>query len=197
MKKVAVLLLFVCSVAFAQNEYGASASANASTGTESIVATETTPEPAKESKDAWHQEWEKRRHSVSFIVGWWPLTAWLNIFIHAASDEKRDPDMTAYSFAYGYEVYRLLELGLMVDYTTVADKSVISVVPRVKFNFINKKYFRMYIYAGAGAVFWDGGAFLMMNVSYLGFEFGNPISFFAECGGGQVGMLAAGLKFSF
>ena len=39
---------------------------------------------------------------------------------------KKDPDMTAYSFAYGYEIYRLLEIGLMVDYTTVADKSIFS-----------------------------------------------------------------------
>ncbi len=82
MKKVAVLLLFVCSVTFAQNEYDSSTVAN----TEIAVTAETTPEPAKESKDAWHQEWEKRRHSVSFIVGWLPMTSWLNILIHVASD---------------------------------------------------------------------------------------------------------------
>ena len=194
MKKLAVIMLFVCSVAFAQQEYGSSLTAP---NTEKAVETESSPQPAEDKKAEWNEEWEKRRHSVSLFVGYWPLSAWLNILVSVASDGKKDPDMVAYSVAYGYEVYRWMELGLMVDYTTVTDRAVFTVIPRIKFNYINRKYFRMYAYVGFGGLFWKDGATIMANVGYLGVEVGSPVSFFAECGAGQVGMFAAGIKLAF
>ena len=160
MKKLAAMMFLVCSVAFAQQEYGSSITAP---NTEKAVATETASEPVKDKKAEWYEEWEKRRQSVSFFVGYWPLSAWLNILVSVASDGKKDPDMVAYSVAYGYEVYRWMELGLMVDYTTVTDRAVFTVIPRIKFNYINRKYFRMYAYVGFGGMFWKDGVTVIIK----------------------------------
>lgn len=198
MKRIALFFLLACSMAFAQVDY---------TGYSDDDVEETSVAPANndisaldpelKSQDTWEAAWEKRRHNVQFYMGFFPFTALFNIFLTAANGDERDPDMMAYSLSYGYELTYHTELGIMVDYTTVMDDAIVSVVPRIKFNYLNFKYFRLYSYFGLGGIFWDGGAYFMVNYAYLGMEIGGPLSFFGEFGWGQVGMLTIGAKYAF
>ena len=153
--------------------------------------------PVEKKEETWEDAWLKRRQNVSFFLGFLPLSSWLDIIIHAAHKDDRDPDVIAYSLGYGFEMFYLLEVGIMVDYTTVDGHAIISVIPRFKLNYLNFKYFRLYSYAGIGGVFWYDGHGLMFNVGVLGFELGGPISVFGEYGLGQAGMLICGVKYAF
>ena len=154
-------------------------------------------QPAAPKEESWEDAWQKRRQNVSVFFGFLPLSSWLDIIIHAAHKDDRDPDVIAYSLGYGFELCYLLEVGVMVDYTTVDSHAIISVIPRIKLNYLNFKYFRLYSYAGIGGVFWYDGHGLMFNVGVLGFELGGPISVFGEYGLGQAGMLICGVKYAF
>lgn len=215
------LLLLAGSLAFAQddlaepiaNENAAYAELdretqgeNAQAGTaweKPVNATvkESTPvsvEPSTPKVDPWEEEWQKRRLNVSFFMGFFPVTALGEIFVaiveDIAGEEESDPDLMAYSIGIGYELFYLLEVGVMVDYTTISKTPLISVIPRVKLNWLNFKYFRLYSYGGLGAIFWDDGASIMFNFAVLGFEAGNHLSFFFEGGWGQVGLFTLGMK---
>jgi len=197
MKKI-VFMLLVCLATFAQAGVVDGRVAGNSRPVISLGYDDTRlAQPEEEKNETWKEAWQKRRHSLSFTIGFLPITSLFNIFIHAASDDEREPDLLAYSLTYGYELFYLLELGLMVDYASVNDKAVISVIPRLKLNYLNFKYFRLYSYVGLGGIFWNGGSFIMTNVGLLGFELGSSFSVFGEGGYGQVGMLAGGIKFSF
>jgi hypothetical protein len=154
-------------------------------------------EPVTSKDESWEEAWQKRRQNVSFFLGLLPLSSWLDIIIHAAHKDDRNPDLLAYSLGYGYELFYLLEVGIMVDYTTVDGHPIISVIPRFKLNYLNFKYFRLYSYAGIGGVFWYDGHGVMFNIGLLGFEIGSKISVFGEYGFGQVGMLTCGVKLAF
>lgn len=212
MKKIAFSALLACSLAFAQadlaepsaNEEAAFAELESETGgaensgyTADATVKESSPvteAPAKPKEETWEDAWQKRRYNVSFFVGFLPFTAIIEAFVH---DKDEEPDVTAYSVAVGWELFYLMEVGLMVDYTTVAQSPVIAVVPRIKLNWLNFKYFRLYSYGGLGGIFWDGGGYVMFNFAVLGFEVGNHLSLFFEGGWGQVGMLTMGVKFAF
>lgn len=161
------------------------------------VATKPVAEPAAPKEETWEEAWLKRRQNVSFFLGFLPLSSWLDIIIHAARKDDRNPDVLAYSIGYGFEMFYLLEVGLMVDYTTVDGHPIISVIPRFKLNYLNFKYFRLYSYAGVGGVFWYDGHGVMFNLGLLGFEVGSKVSVFGEYGFGQVGMLTCGVKYAF
>ena len=166
-----VLLLLAGSLAFAQDT-----------------------QPQVKTGETWEEAWLKRRNNVSVFVGFLPITSLVEVFVH---EEDREPDVTALSIAYGRELFYLLEVGIMVDYTTVAGHPLITVTPRVKLNYLNFKYFRLYSYFGAGGIFWDEGSFLMINFAVLGAEVGGPLSLFVEHGWGQVGLFTIGAKFAF
>ena len=162
---------------------------------------ETTPvatAPATPREETWEECWQKRRFNVSFYIGFFPVTSIGDIFIDILDGEDdKDPDLTAYSVSVGYELFYLLELGLMVDYTTVAQSPVIAVIPRVKLNWLNFKYVRLYSYAGLGGIFFDSGGTIMFNFAVLGLEVGYHVSLFFEGGWGQVGLLTLGAKIAF
>lgn len=205
-------VLLVGSLAFAQadlaepsaNEEAAFAELESETGgaensgyTADVTVKESSPvteTPAKPKEETWEDAWQKRRYNVSFFVGFLPFTAIIEAFVH---DEDEEPDVTAYSVAVGWELFYLMEVSLMANYTTVAGHALFTVTPRIKLNYLNFKYFRLYSYFGLGGIFWDGGSYLMFNFALLGAEIGGPISLFFEHGWGQVGMLTMGVKFAF
>lgn len=154
-------------------------------------------QPEPEKKESWKQAWRKRRHNVSFFAGFFPVTALLDMI--ALDDDGGDEDagVVAYSIGYGYELFYLVETGIMIDYTTVAARPVVSIIPRFKLNYLNFKYIRLYSYFGMGVIIWSEGAMYMFNGAILGLELGSPFSAFAEFGWGQVGMFTVGLKFAF
>ena len=117
----------------------------------------------------------------------------------ALDDDGGDEDagFVAYSIGYGYEFFYLIETGIMIDYTTVATRPVVSIIPRFKVNYLNFKYIRLYSYLGVGVIIWSEGAMYMFNGAILGIELGTPVSGFAEFGWGQVGMFTVGLKIAF
>ena len=145
-------------------------------------------------EETWEEAWEKRRQNISVIVGFLPISALLELFVH---DSNRDPDVTAYTVTYGYELFYLFETGVMVDYTTVNRKALVSVIPRLKLNYLNFKYIRLYSYLGVGVLVWNDGWCPMFNAAALGLELGGPVSAFGEVGWGQVGMFNFGMKFAF
>ena len=224
--KTFAFLLFACSLAFAQVDYtgygseeaayaeldantqggdsqnqdGGSVWDNPANYDKSKSASQTTyaePEQSVPKEETWEDSWQKRRFNVSFFMGFFPVTSLADIIVAAFDDEDNDPDLVAYSVGIGYELFYLLELGVMVDYTTVARTPVVAVIPRVKLNWLNFKYFRLYSYVGLGGMFWDDGGTIMFNFAVLGFEVGYKISFFAEGGWGQVGLFTIGAKLAF
>jgi len=157
-----------------------------------------TTAPTTPKEETWEECWQKRRMNVSFYMGFFPVTSFADIFVDIFDGEDdKDPDLTAYSVSIGYEFFYLLEVGLMVDYTTVAQSPVIAVIPRVKLNWLNFKYVRLYSYAGLGGLFWDNGGSVMFNFAVLGLEVGYHLSLFFEGGWGQVGLFTMGAKVAF
>lgn len=118
---------------------------------------------------------------------------------------------SSFNVAYGYDLFSLLEVGGILTYSYIAeghDMHTISVMPKTKFNWINRSFFRFYSQLAFGAIFVMGtdqkksssthvnsGVWPMFQLSMLGFEFGDDISFFGELGVGQAGMFGAGVKF--
>ena len=206
MKKIIFSILLVCSFALAQGGDAQTESVweepvkdmPANTGYEAdVTEKEGSPvvtTPSKPKKESWREAWMKRRDNISLFFGILPVTFLAEVFVH---EEDRDPDVTAFSIAYGHEFFYLLEVGIMANYTTVAGDPLFTVTPRLKLNYLNFKYIRMYSYFGLGAIFWDGGSFMMFNAAALGFELGGPISVFGEFGWGQVGMFVTGIKYAF
>lgn len=219
MKKIAFSALLACSLAFAQadlaepsaNEEAAFAELESETGgtensgyTADATVKESSPvttAPTTPREETWEESWQKRRLNVSFFMGFFPVTALGEIFVaiidDIAGEEDSDPDLMAYSIGVGYEFFYLLEVGVMVDYTTINKTPLISIIPRIKLNWLNFKYFRLYSYGGLGGVFWNDGGFIMFNFAVLGFEVGNHLSLFFEGGWGQVGLFTMGVKFAF
>lgn len=199
------LMFLAGSLAFAQTDYTGYSddedAAFAELDNESVTVKEASPvteAPATSKEETWEDAWQKRRKNVSLFMGFFPMSSFADIFVDLFDGEDdKDPDFTAYSVSIGYELFYLLEVGLMVDYTTVARSPVIAVVPRIKLNWLNFQYFRLYSYGGLGGIFWDGGGYVMCNFALVGFEVGNHLSLFFEGGWGQVGLLTMGVKFAF
>ncbi|WP_407443297.1 hypothetical protein [Fibrobacter sp.] len=128
-------------------------------------------------------------------------------------DHEKAGKLSASSFniAYGYDLFSLLEVGGILTYSYIAeghDMHTVSVMPKAKFNWINRSFFRFYSQLAFGAMFVMGtdqkksssthvnsGVWPMFQLSLLGFEFGDDTSFYCELGVGQAGLLGAGVKF--
>ncbi|MCF0223645.1 MAG: hypothetical protein HUK20_05195 [Fibrobacter sp.] len=118
---------------------------------------------------------------------------------------------SSFNVAYGYDLTSLVELGGILTYGYIADGHdvhTISLMPKAKFNWINREHFRLYSQVAVGALFVIGDdqrkseahqiqrhVLPIPHVSLAGLEFGNNVSFFCELGAGQAGILAAGAKF--
>lgn len=168
--------------------------------------------------------WAADGHSISVSYGVMNAYSWSAAFGKAASKPAasifgvEEPDekvgrlsASSFNIAYGFELTDLFEVGGILSYTYIADGHdihTITVMPKGKFNWINKTDYRFYSQIALGAMFFlgsdqkgsssleinDDTAF-MFHASLLGFEFGDDISFFCELGVGQAGMFAGGVKF--
>lgn len=86
-----------------------------------------------------------------------------------------------------------------------ASSTYISVMPAMKFNWINKEHFGLYSKVAAGLMFVhssykgesNSNTTFTFQVSALGVEFGSQLRGFAELGFGEQGVLAAGLRYKF
>lgn len=150
--------------------------------------------------------------NISISYGYFNLNAMTivsgNIISHAFDKDFEDEEVdfiTASSFniAYGFEVGKLLETGGFLTYAYAANDinmHTISLMPKAKFNWVNKTDFRCYSQLAFGvATIFDSDTFdveAVFHISLIGFEFGLDTSFFFELGAGQVGSFSAGVKFS-
>jgi len=90
-------------------------------------------------------------------------------------------------------------------------RTYLSLMPAVKYLWVNKEHIGVYSKLGIGAMFVhvkdednqrnrsanDDVVHLMMQVSLIGIEFGGKLRGFAELGGGEQGIVLAGLKYKF
>lgn len=88
-------------------------------------------------------------------------------------------------------------------------RNYISVMPAVKWYWINKNSFGLYSKGAIGAAFLnstreedgkskdDSGTYLMYQLSLIGAEFGKQFRGFAELGVGEQGFFLAGLRYKF
>ena len=90
------------------------------------------------------------------------------------------------------------------------NRNFFSVMPSVKYYWINKNSFGLYSKLGAGIGFLsrtdkdqtnaeksDNGCYFMFQLSVLGAEFGGKFRGFAELGIGDQGLLQAGIRYKF
>ena len=87
-------------------------------------------------------------------------------------------------------------------------RSFFSIMPSIKYYWINKNSFGLYSKAAAGAGFLstkekgqnnssDSGTYFMFQLSLAGVEFGSAFRGFAEFGFGNQGILMAGVRYKF
>lgn len=99
--------------------------------------------------------------------------------------------------------------GCKWDDESSAKSTFISVMPAVKYNWLNKKNFSMYSKAAVGVTFVsekgfddnkksdDGNVSFNFQASFVGLEFGSALRGFAEFGIGEQGMALAGIRYKF
>ena len=90
-------------------------------------------------------------------------------------------------------------------------RNYFSVMPAIKWYWVNKNSFGLYSKAAAGAAFLnsteeelatkkkhdDNGTYFMFQLSFIGAEFGGKFRGFAELGIGDQGFLQAGVRYKF
>jgi len=91
------------------------------------------------------------------------------------------------------------------------NRDYFTVMPAVKYSWINKEHFALYSKAAAGVMVIcvndknlengkkasENGTFFMYQVSAIGAEFGGKVRGFVEIGAGEQGFVLAGLKYKF
>lgn len=152
----------------------------------------------------------RNNQNVSFSYGLFNLTGVEVITRNSiarsfgSDDEEKITFLTISSFnvAYGYELLEKLEIGGILTYSyTDSENSYnsITLMPKTKFNWINKSDFRLYSLLAIGPIFgFNSKNFetaTTWQISFIGFEFGRHSSFFFEFGLGQTGSFSTGVKF--
>lgn len=164
--------------------------------------------------------WSAESHSISVGYGMlnmlWMTSESADAIGKSLGSEDDGDDLdllsaSSFNVAYGYDMFSVLEVGGIFSYSYIADgrdMHSFALMPRAKFNWINRNSFRLYSYLAFGVIFVLGtdqkenssihvnnGIWPIIQLSLLGFEVGDDISFFGELGVGQAGMFGAGVKF--
>lgn len=139
-----------------------------------------------------------------------------------ASGLDEGVNMGAVTLGYGYQLSKQLTVGGVFSYagqfgtiqtkpaTYVVQQNFFSIMPQVKYNWLNRETWRLYSRVAAGVVvanvgYQDGteinerqtAVSFAFQVSPIGFEFGRVLAGFVEAGFGATGVLAVGIRKSF
>ena len=127
-------------------------------------------------------------------------------FYHTNNPKLAVGGIVTYS-RYGEDVMRKDTRNIVGERT----RHYISVMPSVKYYWINKNHFGLYSKAAAGAMIFsekskdkelnkeetDSKVYFMGQVSAIGVEFGGQVRGFIEAGCGEQGIVLAGVKYKF
>lgn len=160
------------------------------------------------------------RSEVSLGYGIGPVTNWIDTYGDLLTDlfSGSDSDLTTWGAAtlgYNFRLTRSFSLGAQVVYSS--NKSEMkssglqvknrywSVMPNVKWSWMNLKIVSLYSRLGAGATFAkskvgdsaDTDTQFAFQVSPIGLEVGGNLAAYAELGIGTSGWLMAGVRYRF
>ena len=144
------------------------------------------------------REWDNSKQFGSLAIEY---------FHHLSSDPKLAVGAIACFSQYGEDVV------LKSDKTKEGERTrnYYTVMPAIKYNWINKDHFALYSKLGIGATLLsesakdtkkgtsesDSKLFLAYQVSFIGVEFGGKLRGFFEVGVGEQGIVLAGLRYKF
>ena len=180
------------------------------------------------------QEEQEIRHEISISYGAVPNSIWIDVLtdiIPAVFGETYDNGnyVGPIGLEYYYHTSPLIGVGAIGVFATHdedgfykekltkhRDKTYITFMPSVKFNWLRKEHFGMYSGLSAGVMLASLGASdnfkddpnieedpdetvtsFMFNVTALGAEFGSTFRGFAELGFGEKGIICLGLRYRF
>ena len=172
-----------------------------------------------------------QQHELRASIGYVPMFAYLgSYFVDCTppyiSPTFRGPKYTtgAVSVSYGYRFYRWLDVGMVVsyyneyhrlydsftnDYLGRVYNHHITLMPTVRFTWLDRKWVRMYSSLAAGATFYTQSQTKIKDeahynsqafaghITYLGITVGRSFFGFAELGLGAKGFATMGLGYKF
>ena len=148
--------------------------------------------------------------TINEILGFEPLLS------SSLSSLNQDTKLSGSTTAeYSYRMNKRIGLGGIVSYERAKSDfsdnyeikdNFITVMPSLKINWLNKKYFDLYSKAAVGATFnltkdsdnqKNNDLYFAFQASLLGIDIGRSICGFAELGVGQQGVVVVGVKTKF
>lgn len=161
-----------------------------------------------------------RRQEISLSYGVAPVTDWIDSYSNLLTGVVlgADTELTgwgAVSLGYNFRVVGGLRVGAQVIYSSNTQEvkgssselrnRYWSVMPTVKWNWLNLKIVSIYARVGAGVTMAKGeygshsdtSTQFAFQVSPLGVEVGGRLAAFAEAGIGTSGSLSAGIRYRF
>lgn len=161
-----------------------------------------------------------RRQEITLSYGVAPVTDWIDSYSNLLSGsvvgaDTKSTGWGAVTVGYGFRLIGGLKIGAQVVYSsnsqtvqgTGSDVSYRywSVVPNLKWNWLNLKIVSIYARVGAGVTFArasyearsEKSTQLAFQVSPLGVEVGGRLAAYAEAGIGTSGSLVAGIRYRF
>jgi hypothetical protein len=173
------------------------------------------------------QAQENKKHEIAISYGALPNSDWVNIFEDIIvvpfekANRKNETHFGTISAEYFYNVSSLIGLGAVAGYGhrsydlydgDVAkgeqSDSYYTLMPAVKFNWVNKKHFGFYSKAAMGATlrsekndainYSESAVHFNFQASFIGLEAGSSSARgFIELGLGEQGVFVGGLRFKF
>ncbi|MEG1573944.1 MAG: hypothetical protein RR293_05600 [Bacteroidales bacterium] len=178
------------------------------------------------------------RHEISVSYGVFPASEWVGTFTKAISysilsmgtiHEENNSNFGAINLDYNYRINKIVGVGIGTTYAytksdivfkikglnieshTTENNNYLSVMPKVKLNWINKPVFRLYSLFGLrlnidffstqtmdenNQLYREKGTMYMFayQFSQIGMEIGKNVSFFMEAGIGTSGTFIAGIR---
>lgn len=154
-------------------------------------------------------EW---RHEIGISYGVGALTDVSSSYLSGIFSGKQTNYIGAFGAEYFYRPKSALGVGLVGTFSTCkwndSDKArtkYLSIMPAVKYNWLNRDHFSMYSKVALGVLIgMESGdhvdktkAAFSWQASAVGAEFGSAFRGFVELGYGEQGILVAGLRYKF
>ncbi len=159
-----------------------------------------------------------RRSEISVSYGLAPVTDWIDAYSDLLTASGSDTDLTgwgAVTVGYSFRVIGSLRVGAQVAYSSNTQEirgagsdirnRYWTLMPNVKWNWLNLKIVSFYTRVGAGVSFAkaevggqnDKSTLFAFQVSPVGVEVGGRIAAYAEAGIGTSGCLLVGGRYRF
>ena len=152
------------------------------------------------------------KNEVGISYGLGSFTDLSSSYLSGIYTGKQTSYIGAFGIEYFYRLKSALGVGLVGTYGTCkwsdndnARSHYISVMPALKYNWLNRDHFSMYSKMALGVIFgMDTGndnkktsVTVSWQASLVGAEFGSAFRGFLELGCGEQGILVAGLRYKF